>query len=70
MGWCLFHPLVEGLVSSSEMVALRDEFEGYCYSKASILLAKYMAPGSDSINNEFRAWVAKYPKNWQSPPKM
>jgi regulator of RNase E activity RraA len=54
--------LVEGLVSTSEMVALRDEFER-------VLLQQNKYPGgeihgdwSDKIKNEFRAWVKKYPK--------
>lgn len=54
--------LVEGLVKDAELVGLRDEFER-------VLLQQNKYPGgeihgdwSDKIKNEFRAWVAKYPR--------
>lgn len=54
--------LVEGLVKNAELVGLRDEFER-------VLLQQNKYPGgeihgdwSDKIKNEFRAWVAKYPR--------
>lgn len=54
--------LAQGLVSASELTSLRDEFER-------LLLQQNKYPGgeihgdwSDKIKNEFRAWVAKYPK--------
>lgn len=54
--------LVEELVAASEMTGLRDEFER-------LLLQQNKYPGgeihgdwSNKIKDEFRAWVAKYPK--------
>lgn len=54
--------LAQSLVSASELTSLRDEFER-------LLLKQNKYPGgeihgdwSDKIKNEFRAWVAKYPK--------
>ncbi len=54
--------LVEGLVSSSEMVALRDEFERFLLQQAKYPSGQIHGDWDDKIKNEFRAWVAKYPK--------
>jgi regulator of RNase E activity RraA len=54
--------LVEGLVSSSEMVALRDEFERFPLQQAKYPSGQIHGDWDDKIKNEFRAWVAKYPK--------
>ncbi|GAA4417622.1 hypothetical protein GCM10023187_50220 [Nibrella viscosa] len=54
--------LVEGLVSASEMTALRDEFERYLLQQSKYPSGEIHGDWSDKIKNEFRAWVAKYPK--------
>jgi regulator of RNase E activity RraA len=54
--------LVEGLVSASEMTALRDEFERVLLQQGKYPSGEIHGDWSDQIKNEFRAWVAKYPK--------
>ncbi|MGV3560060.1 RraA family protein [Larkinella arboricola] len=54
--------LVEGLVSASEMTALRDEFERFLLQQSKYPSGEIHGDWSDKIKNEFRAWVAKYPK--------
>ncbi|CAN5883393.1 hypothetical protein BH24BAC1_BH24BAC1_15660 [soil metagenome] len=54
--------LVEGLVSTSEMVALRDEFERVLLQQNKYPSGEIHGDWSDKIKNDFRAWVAKYPK--------
>jgi regulator of RNase E activity RraA len=54
--------LVEGLVSASEMVALRDEFERVLLQQAKYPSGQIHGTWDDNIKKEFRAWVAKYPK--------
>ena len=54
--------LVEGLVSASEMTALRDEFERYLLQQGKYPSGQIHGDWSDTIKNEFRSWVAKYPK--------
>lgn len=54
--------LVEGLVSSSEMVSLRDEFERVLLQQNKYPSGEIHGDWSDKIKNEFRAWVGKYPK--------
>jgi regulator of RNase E activity RraA len=54
--------LVEGLVSSSEMVALRDEFERVLLQQGKYPSGEIHGSWSDNIKNEFRTWVSKYPK--------
>lgn len=54
--------LVEGLVSASEMTALRDEFERYLLQQSKYPSGQIHGDWSDTIKNEFRSWVAKYPK--------
>jgi regulator of RNase E activity RraA len=54
--------LVEGLVKDSELVGLRDEFERYLLQQAKYPGGEIHGDWSDKIKNEFRAWVAKYPK--------
>jgi regulator of RNase E activity RraA len=54
--------LVEELVSSSEMTALRDEFERLLLQQGKYPSGQIHGDWSDEIKNEFRAWVAKYPK--------
>jgi regulator of RNase E activity RraA len=54
--------LVEDLVVTSEMVALRDEFERVLLQQAKYSNGEIHGDWSDKIKNEFRAWFAKYPK--------
>jgi regulator of RNase E activity RraA len=54
--------LVEGLVSASEMTALRDEFERVLLQKGKYPSGEIHGDWSTKIKDEFRAWVAKYPK--------
>lgn len=54
--------LVEGLVSSSEMIALRDEFERFLLQQAKYPSGQIHGTWDDKIKNEFREWVKKYPK--------
>lgn len=54
--------LVEGLVSASEMTALRDEFERVLLQQSKYPSGEIHGDWSDKIKNEFRTWVAKYPK--------
>lgn len=54
--------MVEGLVSASEMVALRDEFERVLLQQAKYPSGQIHGSWDENIKKEFRAWVAKYPK--------
>ncbi|GAB3689713.1 hypothetical protein GCM10027592_06420 [Spirosoma flavus] len=54
--------LVEGLVSASEMTALRDEFERVLLQQGKYPSGEIHGDWSSKIKDEFRAWVGKYPK--------
>lgn len=54
--------LVGGLVSASEMTALRDEFERVLLQQAKYPSGQIHGSWDENIKKEFRAWVAKYPK--------
>ncbi len=54
--------LVEALVSASEMTALRDEFERVLLQQGKYPSGQIHGQWDDNIKNEFRIWVAKYPK--------
>ena len=54
--------LVEGLVASSEMVALRDEFERVLLQQGKYPSGQIHGTWDDNIKKEFRTWVSKYPK--------
>jgi len=54
--------LVEELVKNSELVGLRDEFERYMLQLGKYPSGQVHGEWSDVIKNEFRAWVAKYPR--------
>ena len=54
--------MVEELVSASEMTALRDEFERLLLQQGKYPSGQIHGDWSDTIKNEFRAWLAKYPK--------
>lgn len=54
--------LVDDLVSASEMTALRDEFERVLLQQGKYPSGQIHGSWNDTIKNEFRAWVAKYPR--------
>jgi regulator of RNase E activity RraA len=54
--------LVEGLVTTSEMVGLRDEFERDMLQTGKYLSGEVHGDWADKIKDEFRAWFKKYPK--------
>ena len=54
--------LVEGLVSASEMTALRDEFERVLLQEGKYPSGEVHGDWSDQIKNEFREWISQYPK--------
>src|SRR5688572_12039355 len=54
--------LVEGLVKDSELVGLRDEFERVLLQQNKYPSGEIHGDWSDKIKNEYRAWIAKYPK--------
>jgi hypothetical protein len=54
--------LIEQLVSASEMTALRDEFERFLLQQGKYPSGQIHGEWSDTIKNEFRAWIGKYPK--------
>ena len=54
--------LVEGLVSASEMTALRDEFERVLLTQGKYPSGEIHGDWNDKIKDEFRTWVGKYPK--------
>lgn len=54
--------MVEALVTQSELVGLRDEFERYTLQKGTHPSGEVHGDWADNIKDEFRAWFAKYPK--------
>lgn len=54
--------LAEGLVTSAEMVGLRDEFERYMLQLGKYPSGEVHGDWSDKMKDEFRSWFAKYPK--------
>jgi hypothetical protein len=54
--------LIEGLVTASELTALRDEFERYILQLGKYPSGDVHGDWSDKMKDEFRAWFAKYPK--------
>ncbi|MGN6531529.1 MAG: RraA family protein [Ginsengibacter sp.] len=54
--------LVEPLVTSSEMIALKDEFERYMLQSGKYPSGEIHGNWSENIKNEFRKWFSKYPK--------
>ena len=53
--------LVAGLVTSSELTALRDEFERYLLRQSKYPSGQIHGNWSDQIKDEFRAWFDQYP---------
>lgn len=54
--------LVEGLVSASEMTALRDEFERVLLQEGKYPSGEVHGDWSEQIKNEFREWISQYPE--------
>jgi regulator of RNase E activity RraA len=54
--------LIEPLVTASEIVGLRDEFERYLLQLGKYPSGEVHGDWADKIKDEFRAWFAKYPK--------
>ncbi|HTL09340.1 MAG TPA: hypothetical protein VL307_13815 [Chitinophagaceae bacterium] len=54
--------LVEELVKNSELVGLRDEFERYMLQLGKYPSGQVHGDWNDTIKNEYRAWIAKYPR--------
>lgn len=54
--------LVEGLVSASELTALRDEFERLLLQAGKYPSGEIHGSWSKKIKDEFKAWFSKYPK--------
>lgn len=61
--------LVEELVSSAEMTALRDEFERYMLQQGKYPSGEIHGTWNDNIKNEFRSWISKYPSKLAITPK-
>ena len=61
--------LVEELVKNSELVGLRDEFERYMLQLGKYPSGQVHGDWNDTIKNEYRAWIAKYPKKLAVSPK-
>lgn len=54
--------MVVDLVNASELTALRDEFERLLLQEGKYPGGEIHGVWSDKIKNEYRAWIAKYPK--------
>jgi hypothetical protein len=61
--------LVEGLVAASEMTALRDEFERVLLQQGKYPSGEIHGDWNDRIKDDFRKWVAKYPKKLAITPQ-
>jgi len=61
--------LVDELVKNSELVGLRDEFERYMLQLGKYPSGQVHGDWNDTIKNEYRAWIAKYPKKLAVSPK-
>src|SRR5690554_1466139 len=55
--------LVQGLVTSSELTALRDEFERVLLQEGKYPSGEIHGNWNDDIKNQYRAWFDKYPKD-------
>lgn len=54
---------VEDLVSSSEMTALRDEFERVRLQENKYLAGEIHGEWTDAVKEDFKAWVEQYPQD-------
>ena len=60
--------LVEGLVKKSELVGLRDEFERVLLQSSKYPSGEIHGTWNDTIKNEFREWLKKYPRTLAVSP--
>ena len=54
--------LVEGLVTSSELIALKDEFERYMLQQGKYPAGEVHGDWAENMKNEFRKWFLNYHK--------
>lgn len=62
--------LVEDLVKANELTGLRDEFERLLLKQGKYLSGEIHGDWTETIKNEFRAWLAKYPKKTMYTPEQ
>jgi len=62
--------LVEDLVKANELTGLRDEFERVLLNQGKYPSGEIHGDWNDGIKNEFRAWLAKYPKKTMYTPEQ
>ncbi len=62
--------LVEDLVKANELTGLRDEFERLLLKQGKYLSGEIHGDWSETIKNEFRAWLAKYPRKTMYTPEQ
>ncbi len=55
--------LVQGLVTASELTAIRDEFERVLLQQGKYPSGEIHGDWKDNIKEEFRVWFGKYPKD-------
>lgn len=62
--------LVEDLVKANELTGLRDEFERLLLKQGKYPSGEIHGDWVEGIKNEFRAWLAKYPKKTMYTPEQ
>ncbi len=62
--------LVEDLVKANELTGLRDEFERLLLKQGKYLSGEIHGDWTKNIKNEFRAWLAKYPRKTMYTPEQ
>lgn len=62
--------LVEDLVKANELTGLRDEFERLLLKQGKYLSGEIHGDWTEIIKNEFRAWLAKYPRKTMYTPEQ
>ncbi|MCF8454028.1 MAG: RraA family protein [Pedobacter sp.] len=62
--------LVEDLVKANELTGLRDEFERLLLKQGKYLSGEIHGDWTEVIKNEFRAWLAKYPRKTMYTPEQ
>lgn len=62
--------LVEDLVKANELTGLRDEFERLLLKQGKYLSGEIHGDWTETIKNEFRAWLARYPRKTMYSPEQ
>ena len=62
--------IVEDLVKANELTGLRDEFERLLLKQGKYLSGEIHGDWTEVIKNEFRAWLAKYPRKTMYTPEQ